>query len=88
MQAAAAVALRDPEWASEDQWGGMINLLIRDYASPSRNDAMFPFLRNYDIYEGHSWASGNAMNPGGNNQESSSEAINSHAALILWGVDR
>ena len=85
VQAAAAVALRDPEWASEDQWGGMINLLIRDYASPSRNDAMFPFLRNYDIYEGHSWASGNAMNPGGNNQESSSEAINSHAALILWG---
>lgn len=85
VQAAAAIALRDPDWAGEDQWGGMVKLIIRDYASPFRDDPMFPMLRNFDMYAGHSWASGSARFLAGNNQESSSEAINSHAALILWG---
>ena len=85
IQAAAQIALRDKNWASEENWGGMINLLIRDIATNNRQDDMFPFLRNFDIYEGHSWASGNAIAYAGNNQESSSEAINAWAGLILWG---
>ena len=36
-------------------------------------------------YEGHSWASGDANFDAGNNQESSSEAVNAWAGLILWG---
>ena len=82
---AAQIALRDPEWASNDRWGGMVNKLVDDIATSERGRADFPFLRNFDSYEGHSWASGDAMFVDGNNQESSSEAVNAWAGLILWG---
>lgn len=83
--AAAALALRDKNWGRDSQWGGMIKELIRDMANWDRNDNRYPFLRNFDPYEGHSWASGTAKFADGNNQESSSEAINAWVALILWG---
>jgi endoglucanase Acf2 len=85
IRAMADIALRDPAWASSAQWGGMVDLLIADIATPQRGRADFPFLRNFDPYEGHSWASGIGLGPFGNNQESSSEAINAWAGLILWG---
>jgi endoglucanase Acf2 len=85
IRAAADIALRDPKWASDAQWGPMVDLLVADIASTERKDAKFPFLRNFDPYEGHSWASGIGMGELGNNQESSSEAINAWAGLILWG---
>ena len=85
IRAAADIALRDPSWAGKDQWGGMVDLLIADIATVKRGSAEFPFLRNFDAYEGHSWASGIGMGEMGNNQESSSEAINAWAGLILWG---
>jgi endoglucanase Acf2 len=78
------IALRDPAWASKSQWGGMVDLLIADIATTERGRADFPFLRNFDVYEGHSWASGIGLGEFGNNQESSSEAINAWAGLILW----
>ena len=84
IRAAADIALRDPAWAATDKWGGMIDLLIADIATTKREGAPFPFLRNFDPYEGHSWASGIGMGEFGNNQESSSEAINAWAGLILW----
>jgi endoglucanase Acf2 len=83
--AAAHVALRDPAWAATGAWGGMLGKLVADVATPSRGRADFPFLRNFDPYEGHSWASGIADRDAGNNQESSSEAVNAWAALILLG---
>jgi hypothetical protein len=83
------VALRDPDWASASKCGGMVGKLIADIATDERGRADFPFLRNFDSYEGHSWASGiGAGGPEfeyGNNQESSSEAVNAWAALVLWG---
>ena len=82
--AAAEVARADPTWASK--YGGMVNLLIDDIADPSRSDAQFPFLREFSPYEGHSWASGSELASWGNNQESSSEAINAWAGLIEWGT--
>jgi endoglucanase Acf2 len=85
IRAAAEVALRDPAWAAKDQWGGMVELLIADIATTERGGAEFPFLRNFDVYEGHSWASGVGLGEWGNNQESSSEALNAWAGLILWG---
>jgi len=85
IRAAADIALRDPQWAAIEQWGGMVDLLIADIATAQREGAKFPFLRNFDPYEGHSWASGIGMGELGNNQESSSEAINAWAGLILWG---
>ena len=84
IRAAAELALRNPAWAAKERWGGMVDLLVADIATTERGRADFPFLRNFDAYEGHSWASGVGMGPYGNNQESSSEAINAWAALILW----
>jgi len=81
----AEIALRDPEWASTQRWGGMVPWLIKDIATTERGKSDFPFLRHFDVYEGHSWASGIALGNEGNNQESSSEAINAWAGLILWG---
>lgn len=86
IMAAAHLARRDPQWASAQQWGGMVNLLVRDIATAQRKRVDFPFLRNFDVYEGHSWARGNSEFFGlGNDQESSSEAIHAWAAIAQWG---
>ena len=85
IRAMADIALRDPAWAAKAKWGGMADLLVDDIATSQRGGADFPFLRNFDTYEGHSWASGVGLGPFGNNQESSSEAVNAWAGLILWG---
>ncbi len=85
IMAAAQVALRDPAWASNEKWGGMVGKIVADVANDERGRADFPFLRNFDPYEGHSWASGDANFDAGNNQESSSEAVNAWAGLALWG---
>ncbi|MFB6983303.1 glycosyl hydrolase [Streptomyces scopuliridis] len=83
--AAAIVAQYDQQWAADSAWGGMVKTLIRDAANPSRTDSAFPFLRGFDVYAGHSWASGHQGFAAGNNQESSSESTNLSAALVLWG---
>ncbi len=91
--AAAQVALRDPQWAQQSNWGAMVNELINDIASSDRSESRYPFLRNFDPYEGHTWASGHANYAestgydlvGGNNSESSSESLNAWAAIIMWG---
>ncbi|MFD7087578.1 glycosyl hydrolase [Streptomyces sp. NPDC059896] len=83
--AAAIVAQYDQGWAADSAWGGMVKTLIRDAANPSRTDTAFPFLRGFDVYAGHSWASGHQGFAAGNNQESSSESTNLSAALVLWG---
>jgi len=89
IRVAAEIALRDPAWAAKERWGAMIDLLVADIATTERGRADFPFLRNFDPYEGHSWANGlggvGEYGVYGNNQESSSEAINAWAGLILWG---
>jgi endoglucanase Acf2 len=85
IRAAAEIALRDPAWASKERWGGMVDKLIADIAHTGRGEKAFPFLRNFDPYEAHSWASGVGLGEFGNNQESSSEAVNAWAGLILWG---
>ena len=82
VQAAAAIAVYDPGWAST--WAGQINDLIYDAANPG-SDTRFPKLRNFDPYAGHSWAAGHAAFAAGNNNESSSEAINFASGLVLWG---
>ncbi|WP_238477437.1 glycosyl hydrolase [Natranaeroarchaeum sulfidigenes] len=85
VRGAAEIARNDPDWARESEWGGMVDLLIRDFANPDRDDDTFPFLRTFDPYSGHSWAGGPSGDAFGNNQESSSEAINAYAAIIQWG---
>jgi len=83
IRAAAEVARHDQAWAAK--WGPMVNMLIRDIASPDRSDPKFAYLRCFDKYAGHSWASGDANFGDGNNQESSSESMNAWYGMILWG---
>lgn len=84
IRAAAELARHDASWAKE--WGPMVELLIRDIASPNPADPMFPGIRCFDKYAGHSWASGNADFADGNNQESSSESMNAWYGIMLWGA--
>ncbi|MDR0798336.1 MAG: T9SS type A sorting domain-containing protein [Dysgonamonadaceae bacterium] len=84
IHAAAFLEQYQPGWAA--QWGEMVNLLVRDAASNNRNDALFPFLRNFSPYAGHAWANGFATFPQGNDQESSSESMQFNSALIHWGA--
>jgi len=84
IRAAAEVARVRPAWAR--RWGPMVELLIRNIAAPDRRDKLFPHLRCFDEYAGHSWASGTAKFGDGNNQESSSESMNAWYAMILWGA--
>ena len=83
IHAAAFMEQFQPGWAN--QWGDMINLLVRDAASADRSDTQFPFLRNFSPYAGHSWANGFASFPGGNDQESTSESMQFASSLIHWG---
>lgn len=85
IRTAAEIGLRDPAWIAKDKWGGMIELLIADIATTERGRADFPFLRNWDAYESHTWANGIGKGEFGNNNESSSESINAWIGLILWG---
>jgi len=82
---AAIVAQYDSAWASQDNWGGMVNLLIKDGNNYDRSDERFPFLRALDAYAGHSWESGHGDFGDGNNEESSSESMNFATAVTLWG---
>jgi PKD repeat protein len=85
IRSAATIAQYDSAWATQDNWGAMINLLIKDANNWDRNDEMFPFLRSHSAYAGHSWASGHGGFGDGNNQESSSESMNFASAVFLWG---
>jgi len=84
IHAASFIEQFEPGWS--EQWGGMINLLVRDAASSDRNDEMFPFLRNFSPYAGHCWANGFATFPQGNDQESTSESMQFNSSLIHWGT--
>jgi endoglucanase Acf2 len=86
VQAAATVALFDGAWAAQDRWGGVVDLLVADVANDDRDSDLFPWLRSFDPYAGHAWASGHGDFQAGNNNESSSEALNFSAALALWGA--
>ncbi len=84
IHAAAFLEQFEPGWAND--WGDMINLLVRDAASPNRSDDTFPFLRNFSPYGGHCWANGFASFPQGNDQESTSESMQFNSSLIHWGT--
>ncbi|MBB5869610.1 endoglucanase Acf2 [Allocatelliglobosispora scoriae] len=83
--AAATLAKFDPAWATTGQYGGMVDMLIRDANNYDRSDTRFPYLRDFDIFAGHDWAAGHGAFASGNNQESSSEGMNFANALIQWG---
>jgi endoglucanase Acf2 len=83
--AAAVVSANDPALA--DKIAPVVDLVVADIASAQASSA-FPQYRNFDPYSGHSWASGSSPFADGNNQESSSEAVNAWNAVALWAKVR
>jgi endoglucanase Acf2 len=81
LYAVGAMALEDSTLVS--RYRTVTDLLALDVASPDDTEK-FPQRRTFDDYAGHSWASGTSPFADGNNQESSSEAVNAWAGLSLW----
>ena len=79
--ASALLGMVDPQWLKD--YGPMARLVAKEYANYER-DEEFPQLRTFDVWEGHSWAGG-FSSPTGNNQESSSEAVQSWAGIFWLG---
>lgn len=79
----AAAILSKYDVSFTAQYKPMVDLLVADIANYRANEPL-PLRRAFDPYFGHSWASGSAPFNDGNNQESSSEAINAWVATSLW----
>ncbi len=79
--AAAILGRYDADFVKNNQ--KQVNLLVADIASYDQT-ASFPVERNFDPYAAHSWAAGLAPFADGNNQESSSEAINAWNGVAAW----
>jgi hypothetical protein len=85
LYAAGLLAADDPELA--ERWAPVADLVARDYGAPQAS-SHFPAHRTFDAWRGHSFASGTAPFADGNNQESSSEAVNGYVGLALWAQAR
>ena len=66
-------------------YGAMARLVARQYANWDRDDKFLPYLRTFDPWNGHSYAGGSSSGDG-NNQESTSEAMNSWGGLVMLGT--
>jgi endo-1,3(4)-beta-glucanase len=81
--AASILARYDSQFLHANR--GSINLLAKDIMNTDRSDPNFPYIRTFDAYVGHSWASGFGTFSDGQNQESSSEAVNAWYGAYEWG---
>ncbi|MDR0799551.1 MAG: T9SS type A sorting domain-containing protein [Dysgonamonadaceae bacterium] len=85
---AARLMMVDKEFKRD--FAEMTKLVTRTYANwdhyQTASDIYQPFLRTFDPYLGHSFAGGTG-DGGGNNQESTSEAINSWFGMYLLGIE-
>ncbi len=88
---AARLMMVDKEFKKD--YAGIVKLVAKTYANwehykgVDNNTADYqPFLRTFDPYLGHSFAGGTG-DGGGNNQESTSEAINSWFGIYMLGVE-
>ena len=88
---AARLMMVDKEFKKD--YAEMVKLVAKTYANwdhyegADDNTANYqPFLRTFDPYLGHSFAGGTG-DGGGNNQESTSEAINSWFGIYMLGVE-
>lgn len=65
-------------------FGPIMEMFINCVANTDRSSTMFPFLRNFDVYEGHSWTIGFGLAEG-SDLESASESLNFASALLYYG---
>ncbi|MEV4641471.1 glycosyl hydrolase [Actinoplanes sp. NPDC049548] len=86
VRAAAVLAEADPAFLRD--YGGAVDLVVRDYSGSLAGEGAdgFPPFRAFNAYLGHSAASGFAPFADGNNQESSSEAVAAWEAVTRWGI--
>ena len=84
---AAGAMLRhlDPSWSRMPDLERMVELMLRDTANPSEDDKWFPRFRHFDWYVGHSYSHGVSPFADGKDQESTSEEMNFHYGVMLWG---
>ena len=82
IRTAAVLVQLDPAYLAQLQTP--LNQMVADIGTYKRDSSQFPYLRNFDVYEGHSWADGYAKFADGNDQESTSEAIQAWYGLYLW----
>jgi endo-1,3(4)-beta-glucanase len=85
VRAAAILAESDAQFLTD--YASMVDLLVDDYAG-SATTAGLPEQRTFQPYLGHAAASGLVPFADGNNQESSSEAIQAWHAMARWGAVR
>jgi endoglucanase Acf2 len=81
--AAGLLAMYDEEFAAG--YGEMATLVAKEYANYNRDDTRFPMFRTFDPWMGHSYAGGTGSGAG-NNQESSSEAMQSWIGMYVLGT--
>ncbi len=79
--AASILAQYDNEFL--DRYQPSVDLIVADIANYTGGQKL-PLRRVFDPYMGHSWASGSSPFNDGNNQESSSEAMNAWIGISLW----
>ncbi|KAL6931376.1 hypothetical protein ACO0R3_002839 [Hanseniaspora guilliermondii] len=72
-----------PDWFAQNKFYS--DLLLRDYCNIDGTDDKFVKFRNFNWFEGHSWANGVWPSLDGRDQESSSEDYNSVYAMFLYG---
>ncbi|GLE08636.1 hypothetical protein PINS_up019951 [Pythium insidiosum] len=81
----AIINFLDPSWSRISELNRVTSFLVRDVANPTTQDVNFPKFRNFDWYRGHSYSHGVTPFADGKDQESTSEDINFHYALTLFG---
>jgi hypothetical protein len=80
--ATALAGMYDPQFAAN--YGPMMKKIVKSYGNYDRTDTSEPFLRMFDVWEGHTNAGGTSS-PNGENEESSSEAMQSWIGMYLLG---
>ncbi|CAK9045198.1 3(4)-beta-glucanase (Endo-1 [Durusdinium trenchii] len=84
---AAILAKLKPSWTKNADFVNFVDGLIRDTSNPSSEDPYFPRFRHFDWFDLHSWSRGLAPNPEGKDEESTSEEMNLHYGIHLWGKE-
>ena len=82
--ASSVLAMYDDSFVED--YGDMVDLLLRGYMHPEKDSEDFAYLRSFDPWAGHTWAHGFGTFVEGNNLESSSEAIQSWVGGYLWAI--
>ena len=83
LRAAATIGRYDKAWL--ESYLPLFTEMIGDVASYDRSSTRYPFLRNFSPFYGHHWANGTANGGLGNDQESTSEAINFSVGMLELG---